>query len=86
MNKESLEKEVKQSLQNSLRIAVETQNISKHTESILENQREQFQSIDRTLDDTKQSLKRLLKMRLRGFSSMVSSPNGLNFFLRGYAI
>ena len=43
MNKEHLEKEVKQSLQNSIRIVVETQNIAKHTENLLECQREQLQ-------------------------------------------
>jgi len=80
MNKEEL---VKQSLQNSLRIAAETQNIAKHTESLLENQREQLQSIDRTLDDTKQSLKRSERIikNIKSIGSAIKSKI-FNYFVR----
>jgi hypothetical protein len=51
-------KESIQSLHQSLQIAIESQSIAKHTETLLECQTEQLQSMDRKLDDTKQSLKR----------------------------
>ena len=75
----NLKEATKQSLNNSLRLAYESQSVAKHTETLLQIQHEQLQNINNTLDDTKQTLKRSERI-VKSIKSIGSSI--YNYFVK----
>jgi hypothetical protein len=75
----NLKEATKQSLNNSLRIAYESQSVAKQTETLLQSQREQLQTMNNTLDETKQTLKRSERI-VKSIKSIGSSI--YNYFVK----